>query len=92
MNYVIYGLVIPLISFIGEVEDNCEKLKKNREELAKISENMKQFDFMVWTGDSLQSFQDDNKEKLIATRNEIIREINLYYASITNASKTTQHV
>jgi co-chaperonin GroES (HSP10) len=87
VNYVIYGLVIPLISFVGEIKDNCEKLKRSKEELAEI--DIRQFDFIVWTGYSLQSFQDDNKEKLMVKRNEIIGKIDLYYASIMNASKTT---
>ncbi len=73
MEAVVRGLVIPKVSFIGEIRELDGE---------HLFADVKRFDFYVDAEGATYKFDDDDKEKLNDIRQEIINAINSYYRNV----------
>jgi hypothetical protein len=70
MDYIINGLVVPHISFVGEIE-----------EIVLQEGTISGFKFVVYCSNFIHNIESENNEKINRMRNEIISLINYYNAS-----------
>ena len=73
MDAIVQGLVIPRITFVGEIIDYGPDMDHAY---------TKRFIFYVWVGEKVFDFVDDEKGKLCEIRQGIINKINYYYSDV----------
>ena len=82
MNIVKHGLVIPRITFVGEIIDD------NEEDTDRCyMPEYKRYYFFVKLGESIQRVEDDDRNRLNATRNDIIIGIEDYYTKSARSAE-----